>query len=343
VHIDFLGASVAVSPLKTRVLPIDLDASASTMGGSGAIGGFVGIETSLVIYLRDTYGNRLTVGGHESIKVSVYNPDGSVLVTQIAQDQGDGTLVSKYILNTVGDGFKLAVRTTFDEVHVVGSPREKLIGMLDNAATVPTTSFSQGAGISRVLAAGERGDLTVFAANYVALPRLVGGDMFVATLTRPLEKGGEESQAIALVDNADGTYTGAYTKTEAGFYQLTITIDGEHLLGSPFAVQIVAAPSSHSHSSRSPSRRTNWVPLQVWCVHLTFKPLINIHESLVPKDHTNLSWVFIWVFKSAVTVFPLAPRRHQGALTYAHHLLSSSILLHPPPSDNPVSTHKLSI
>jgi hypothetical protein len=253
VHIDFLGASVALSPLKTRVLPINLDASASTMGGSGAIGGFVGIETSLVIYMRDKYGNRLTVGGHESIKVSVYNPDGTVLVTQIAQDQGDGTLVSKYILNTVGDGFKLAVRTTFDEVHVVGSPREKLIGMLDNAATVPTTSFSQGAGISPVLAAGERGDLTVFAANYLALLRLVGGDMFVAKITRPLEKGGEESQAIALVDNADGTYTGAYTKTEAGFYQLTITIDGEHLLGSPFAVQIVAAPSSDLHSSLSPS------------------------------------------------------------------------------------------
>jgi hypothetical protein len=253
VHIDFLGASVALSPLKTRVLPIDLDASASTMGGSGAIGGFVGIETSLVIYLRDKYGNRLTVGGHESIKVSVYNPDGTLLVTQIAQDQGDGTLVSKYTLNTVGDGFKLAVRTTFDEVHVVGSPREKLMGMLDNAATVPTTSFAQGAGISPVLAAGERGDLTVFAANYVGLLRFVGGDMFVATLTRPLEKGGEESQAIALVDNADGTYTGAYTKTEAGFYHLKITIDGEQILGSPFAVQIVAAPSSDSHSSLSPS------------------------------------------------------------------------------------------
>ena len=107
--------------------------------------------------------------------------------------------------------------------------------------------------------------------------------------------------------------------------------DGEQILSwITRAVQIVAAPSSHSHSSRSPSRRTNWVPLQVWCVHLTFKPLINIHESLVPKDHTNLSWVFIWVFKSAVTVFPLAPRRHQGASTYAHHLLSSS----PPPSSS---------
>ena len=252
VHIDFRGASVASSPMKMRVLPIDLDASASTMGGSGAVGGFVGVESSLVVYLRDKYGNRLTVGGHESFKVTVLDADDNRLVTQIAQDQGDGTLVSKYTLNAIGDGFTLEVKTTFEEVQVVGSPRKKLMGMLDDAATVPTTSFARGAGIGPVLAAGERGDLTVFAANYLALLRTVGGDEIIATLTRPLERGGEESVVIPLADNADGTYTGAYTKTAAGFYQLKITLNSQEILGSPFTVQIVAAPSSHSYSSLSP-------------------------------------------------------------------------------------------
>ena len=252
VHVDYRGSSVAASPFKTLVEPVDLEPAACTLGGSGAIGGIVNAETSLVIYLRDQYGNQLTTGDDTSFKVSVLNGDGSTVVTHIPEDQLDGTLVSRFALSAVGE-YSLLVRTTFDDIHVVGSPRP-VLGLDDSSLTMPTSSFADGAGVGPVVIAGEEASVTVFAADAFGILRSQGGDSCMGTLTYPsLTTGALMTEDMECVDNADGTYSLKYLKTQSNFYQLQITLNGDDILGSPFALQVVPAPSDPSKCSIQPN------------------------------------------------------------------------------------------
>ena len=52
----------------------------------------------------------------------------------------------------------------------------------------------------------------------------------------------------SLVDHGDGSYTATYKSRFSGDYRLAVTLGGEHLLGSPFAVVVVPGACSGTHS-----------------------------------------------------------------------------------------------
>ncbi|VDN17566.1 unnamed protein product [Gongylonema pulchrum] len=52
---------------------------------------------------------------------------------------------------------------------------------------------------------------------------------------------GTAAPEVTLVDNEDGTVTGHFTPTEPGIYILKVRLAGEHMLGSPFVMQVQPA------------------------------------------------------------------------------------------------------
>ena len=59
-----------------------------------------------------------------------------------------------------------------------------------------------------------------------------GGHPFMVSMYGP------EEIVVTLDDHQDGTYKSRYTPTVAGEYKISVTLDGEHLPGSPFLVTI---------------------------------------------------------------------------------------------------------
>ncbi len=70
--------------------------------------------------------------------------------------------------------------------------------------------------------------------------RKCGGDAVVLPI--------EGNASSSITDNLDGTYTASYTFLESAPYSLPVLINGSHVPGSPFGIQV--APNS-AHSSNS--------------------------------------------------------------------------------------------
>jgi len=52
-----------------------------------------------------------------------------------------------------------------------------------------------------------------------------------------------------VAENGNGTYVVEYAVTSSGLYDLSVTLHGRHIAGSPFAVQTFPAAARSSHSS----------------------------------------------------------------------------------------------
>eukprot|EP00729_Bicosta_minor_P001906 gene1905-biopygen20735 len=150
------------------------------------------------------------------------------------------------------------------------------LGVLRTNDADPAASTATGEGLS-VAKAGVAADFIVTAVEFVSSNvKTTGGDVLVVDLTTDIhgssdgtdgggsDDGGDgvgvagaswemngHTIAGTVVDNGDGTYICSYTPPKgaderSGGWRLNVLLNGKHLLGSPFAIEVC------------PSNLTNW-------------------------------------------------------------------------------------
>lgn len=102
------------------------------------------------------------------------------------------------MLNVIAS-YTLQVKTTFAGIHIAGSP-EVLLGMIDDGITVPAKAFVVGTGVGPKIVAGESVKFTVFAANYMGIPRSGSGNVETVLI---YQNDGTLDDLVVL-HNADG-------------------------------------------------------------------------------------------------------------------------------------------
>src|SRR5690606_21647656 len=57
--------------------------------------------------------------------------------------------------------------------------------------------------------------------------------------------GANSGAAVSPIENlGDGTFRATYTPTQVGVDQINITVDGDHIQGSPFFINVTPAPEA---------------------------------------------------------------------------------------------------
>lgn len=97
----------------------------------------------------------------------------------------------------------------------------------------PRTSLDPAYGASGVLRVPA---LTLLTADKFANPIRYGGAGVTAKLSGP------GACSTAVEDNLDGTYTVTWSAMLSGMYRVSVLVDGGHVAGSPFAVQVDLPP-----------------------------------------------------------------------------------------------------
>ncbi|KAJ1635048.1 immunoglobulin E-set, partial [Pavlovales sp. CCMP2436] len=105
----------------------------------------------------------------------------------------------------------------------------------------PGACSAVGMATQRALA-GEVMRFAVQARDESGKRRASGGDDFVTTIVRRFgDSGRTETLTVEMVDCADGTYLGTYCPMHAGAHELRVLLRGEHVRGSPYAVEVAPA------------------------------------------------------------------------------------------------------
>lgn len=192
------------------------DASTTEAHGPGLENGIPDTEeTWFDVTTKDAQGKPLKDGG-EDIGVSITGPNGKDVPAKV-EDKGDGTYHVKY--QPSGPGRHTIIPT------VRGKPIKQAPIHVDvKAGTSAGNSFIEGFSF-RIRAADLRG-----------APKTTGGDNFevkiIDTKTEQLLKD------VKVADNKDGSYTCTYNipkDTPAGAqFELSATLNGEHIKGSPW-------------------------------------------------------------------------------------------------------------
>lgn len=122
-------------------------------------------------------------------------------------------------------------------VAVRGGVRDYVFFVVDDGYSVPGRSIAYGLGTY----GGTVGDTisaTVQIRNELGLNRPASGLILSAGLALLADTASTLEQ-LTPVDNNDGTYTVTYLSRLAGEYELTLKLSGDHVLGSPFLVDII--------------------------------------------------------------------------------------------------------
>ena len=222
------GTPISGSPFTSKVGAGSVSPANST---ATVPSGSVGSATSVVVRARDENGNALTSGGATVVvTVSGANNPGALTVT----DRSDGTYTAGYTPTAAGtDQVTITIEGTpiggspFTSTVTVGSasPAHSTATVPDGTAGLPTNVVVQ--------ARDENGNLLTS-----------GGASVVVTVS-----GANNPGALTVTDRSDGTYTASYTPTSAGTDQVTITMEGTPISGSPFASAVVAGTVSPANST----------------------------------------------------------------------------------------------
>ena len=158
-------------------------------------------------------------------------PKGGLLCD--VDDKEDGTYEVSYLIDLVGH-YTVSINMFGQEIH--GSPFELLIA--GGASSSPHTVLR---GVDLAVptlpptTAGTKYTCTVEAHDSFGNPRNRGGDRVLAFVT------GRESFNGSVVDNGDGTYEVLLLPQKAGDYLVAVTLNGEHIAGSRYALHVSPA------------------------------------------------------------------------------------------------------
>jgi hypothetical protein len=175
--------------------------------------------------------SRATQVSGDSFTIRIINTAARVAYSGACVDEGLGNYTCGVTPNFYGH-YAMAITDDRNDLHVAGSPYEIFIdyGPPSGAST------AEGAGIS-VAVAGLPARFTVQVRDAYSNKRLEGGpgDAVLASLTSNSTAG---VIAAACVHRSSGLYDCEYTARAAGPQVLTVTVAGEDIVGSPFAVQV---------------------------------------------------------------------------------------------------------
>ena len=257
ITVEIDGIIMARSPFFFSVLPDELSVKSSNMEGGGCKGGIVGYLATFDIFARDFYGNKLSVGGATWI-VTIEYEDGTESDI-VPEDINSGIYPVKYFISKVSAKAILSVKSPIDSsfVHLSNSPIFVNF-IMDDYYTIPTVSILSGF-ISRIRA-GSDATFTVSARNFLGHDRCTGNETVSAILkllssasSTDLRRNISSTVFLNISDLQNGKYRGSLSITLAGTYQLVVTLNGNHIRGSPWAIRVVPGKSSSRRSKIKPS------------------------------------------------------------------------------------------
>lgn len=211
IYYDHIQGSVFVLTIKPTA-----DANTTEARGPGIEDGVADTaDTWFDVITKDANGNPLKEG-NEDVGCKITGPDGAEVPSKV-EDKGDGTYHVVY--RPSGPGRHTIIPT------IRGKPiRQAPIHVNAKAGTSSGHSFIEGHSF-RIRAADIRGQ-----------PKTTGGDIFAVQIVNSVS--GEQVKGVSVVDNKDGSYTCTYSypkETAPGSqFELSATLNGEHISGSPW-------------------------------------------------------------------------------------------------------------
>ncbi|KAG8432010.1 hypothetical protein GDO86_020333, partial [Hymenochirus boettgeri] len=158
----------------------------------------------------------LTASGGDHIKTKITNPSGTS-TDVVIRDNGDGTYCAEY---TPFEKGVHTIKVTYDDEPVPKSPFK--VGVSDGC--FPSRVTAQGPGLTEAL--------TNQPNMFSVITRGAGIGGLGITVEGPSES------KMSCKDNKDGSCTVEYIPFAPGDYDVNITYDSEHILGSPFKVPV---------------------------------------------------------------------------------------------------------
>lgn len=188
--------------------------------------------TTLTIHASDRFGNLRSTGG-DVVDVTLSSPDGKYVVAAKVDDHADGTYGAKFKLERPGTW----------EINLV------INGRGGRTQVNEVTSFFAGVKASECVFSGMGSDgvegvlcfkpskIVIEPADFEANARLMSGQEAVGV--RILTPSGGISSVDLKFEK--GKYTGSYTWTQPGQHTVSVSLDQEAVVGSPFTVEAMTA------------------------------------------------------------------------------------------------------
>jgi len=206
----------------TSVDPDVTDARFCCAYGNGLSEAIAGNPSSFIIQAKDGLDQNRSCGG-DSFVVLLHGPS---FVQATVSDLGNGLYHCEYVLQEKGlyDMF-----VGVNGIQIAGSPFSVIVS--------PSTTYGPqciilGAGN---FAAGSDSQFYIQARDLYGNNRDSGGDVFEVVLQGP------ELVEGTVVDDNNGSYTVHCSARIAGLYELTVSHEGYHIMGSPF--KTIVTPS----------------------------------------------------------------------------------------------------
>ena len=232
-----LSAKVGDEPLAgypriLQIVPGATDPRRCVLFGEALTGVDCGQESSLTMHAADRFGNLRATGG-DVIDLSLLAPDGKTVIAATTTDHGDGTYGASFKLDQAGPwGLQLIVngrggRTDVSELTANFGPCKAQdcvftgFGM-DGLEGVTTLTTSR---------------IVISPAAYESSNRRMSGKESISV--RVLTPSGGIS-AVEL-EFSRGQYVGTYRWIQAGLHTVSVSLDQEAVVGSPFTVEALAA------------------------------------------------------------------------------------------------------
>jgi hypothetical protein len=251
-------------PSKLTVYPDALDPAQSSVEGSGRlIGGTTsgtksseaGVNTSVIAYSRDTYGNLRTAGGDTflaSLQVVGQNTpltvvdwqNGSYLIQYSTEKSGQAILTVKVEVNRtwvctdkqysdqsscVAAGMTWSKQpctaSTCVNVGPVGPGRSPYTVAVSFGPPAASKVIAAGSGLSSCVAGTVR-DITLESFDAYGNKVTKGGAAVVVTVIMGANTNASVSVPVTVADQSNGRYTVQYTPTQKGVYSVVATING---------------------------------------------------------------------------------------------------------------------
>lgn len=199
--------------------------------GPGLFGSVAGEDVQFVIQIHDSQGNQVRRGG---MPVTATISNDSCLYYLIIQDNDDGTYQAHYTLAFQGK-YQLAIKLN-DEHHIMGSPFD--IEIMP-AKTSPAQSIAEGEALTGIRAR-DSASFDIISKDAFGNRKIRGGDPYEVGVMGP-------AQLVSLTDNTNGSYTCVIEASSAhdvsyvtaSSLLLSVTLQGKHIIGSPFKPAIL--------------------------------------------------------------------------------------------------------
>ena len=221
------GKDIAGSPFAVRVSSAPLDSTNCILSDMEKLSKMrVAERATVVLQLRDVFGNTVTKGG---ALVEVLAKGAGDVLTSVTDKQN-----GKYAIDletTAAGPYQLAI--CIDSKPCQGSPFEMSVLPAD---AHPASCDASGRGLERKVTEG-------LSVNFLVSVRDRFGNLTSGHDDVRVEFNGSGKINSKLTDYCDGTYGVTYESHPAGEYWVSVTVGAEHIAGSPYEVNILAGQS----------------------------------------------------------------------------------------------------